>query len=113
MGLNPGDLDREITFQVATKTQDADTGEQVLTWADEDDSVWAQWKPGNAREAYYERNRLKATVDGVFVIYDRTPRPTPDGYRVTFDGRTYDIQGVTEIGRGDGLLISVAARVDS
>jgi SPP1 family predicted phage head-tail adaptor len=33
--------------------------------------------------------------------------------RVTFDGRTYDVQGVKEIGRREGLEITATARAEA
>lgn len=109
MGLNAGDLDREVVLQTATRTQDTGTGEEVIDWDALDETIWAQWLPAGTREAWQAQQRLAAYVDGVFHIYDKSPRPTPEDSRIVFDGRTYDIKGVSEIGRGEGLEIVVVA----
>jgi len=109
MGINAGALDREITLQTATKTQDTSTGEELIDWDDLDEILWAQWLPAGTREAWQAQQRLSAFVDGVFRIYDTSPRPTPESSRVLFEGRVFDIKGVVEIGRGDGLELAVVA----
>lgn len=111
MGLNAGALDREITLQTATRTQNEDTGEELITWAEED--LWAEWLPGTSREAYFAAQRLSATLDGIFRIYYRTPVPTPDDYRIVFDGVTYDIKGVSEVRRKEGLEIAVVGSAEA
>jgi head-tail adaptor len=108
MGLSAGLLDREITLQVAPPMQ-SDSGEVTLDWDRAVTvTVWAQWLPRGTRETFrYEREG--SYVDGLFKIYDVRPRPTPDNTRILFDGRLFDVQGVTEIGRGEGLELSVVA----
>jgi SPP1 family predicted phage head-tail adaptor len=108
VGVNAGQMDREISLETATKTQDPSSGEEIITWAGE--IIWARWLPAGTREAWQAQQRLSAFVDGVFHIYDKSPRPTPEGSRVVFDGRIYDVKGVVEIGRGEGLELDVVAR---
>jgi head-tail adaptor len=112
-GLSAGDLEQEITIQSVTFTADT-SGDPVPTWATDEENVPAQWFPQGTREAYLSQQRQEATIDGVFRIYGRDPRPTPDRYRVIFEGRTYDITGVVEIGRNtdDTLELSVVARAE-
>lgn len=110
MGLNAGQMDREITIQTATKTQHQQTGEEAIDWDDVEETIWAQWLPAGSREAWQAQQRLAAYVDGVFRIYDRSPRPTPESTRIVFDDREYDVKGVVEIGRGEGLELAVVAR---
>lgn len=108
-GLNAGDLDREIVLQTATRVQSA-SGEPIVTWG-ADETVWAEWLPAGTKEAWQAQQRLGAYVDGVFRIYDKTPRPTPDDMRILFDGRVFDIKPYIEIGRSEGLEIPVVASV--
>lgn len=103
-----GDLDREIELQTATKTQDTETGEEVLTWP-VTATIWAQWLPANTREAYVAQQRLQAYIDGVFRIWWRSD-VTPDGTRIVYDGRTFDVKPVIEGGRRVYLDIPVVAR---
>lgn len=116
MPLNAGALDRIITLQTATKAPDPSSGEEVFDWDDvAEQQVNAQWLPASAREAWQAGQRLAAYIEGVFVIYDMTPRPTPGASRVFWeeDGRTFDIKGVEEIGRHEGLRLFVTARADA
>lgn len=108
-GLDCGRMDSEIVLQTATKTQDARTNEELVTWGG-DETIWAQWLPAGTREAYLAQQRLDTAIDGVFRIYDRETRPTPDGTRILFDGRVFDVKPYVEIGRGDGLEIPVVGR---
>lgn len=103
-----GKLDRQIVLQEATVTQDPDTNEEVQTW--DDTTIAAEWLPGNPLEAYRAEHRLAAYIDGIFRIHYRDPRPAPESHRVVFEGRTYDLKGVTEIARKRGLELSVVAR---
>lgn len=110
--MNPGDRDREIVLQTATKTQDTNTGEELIDWDDVDEqTLFAQWLPGNTREAYFAQQRLQATIDGVFRLEPIT-RPSPANQRIVMDDITYDIRGVSEIGRGEGWEVVVSARGD-
>ncbi len=108
-GLSAGDLDREVTLQVATFTPDT-SGDPVPTWTTEEANLPAQWLPGGTKEAWQAQQRLGSYVDGVFRIYDRDPRPTPDTHRIIFDGKTFDVKPSIEIGRSEGLEIPVVAR---
>jgi head-tail adaptor len=109
MPLDVGLMDREIVLQTATKSQDADTGEELLTW-DAGDTVFAQWLPAGTSEAWQAQQRIEAYVDGVLRIHDRDTRPTPDATRIVWDGKIFDVKGVVEIQRGEGLDLVVVAR---
>jgi hypothetical protein len=107
--LEAGLLDREITIQTATESEDPDTGQDVLDWG-QGQTVWAQWLPSSASETWKAR-QIDATIEGIYKTYDIDPRPTPESAQIIgHDGRLYDLRGVTEIGRGEGLLLAVAAK---
>lgn len=108
MPLEAGLMDREIVLQTATKALSA-SGEEVLTW-DDGQTIWAQWLPAGTSEAWKAQQRLSSYVDGVFRIYDRATRPTPDASRILFDDRVFDVKPYIEIGRGEGLEIPVTAK---
>lgn len=114
--INAGDLDREIVLQIASDEQSA-SGEPIRTWnnvtgetIDGNGTIWAEWLPAGSKEAWQAQQRLGSYVDGVFRIYDRATRPTPDASRILFDGRVFDVKPYLEIGRGEGLEIPVVAR---
>ena len=108
-GLSAGRLDREIVLQVATTTIQSTSGELTFDWPHATShTLWAQWFPKGTRETF-RFQREGSYIDGVFRIYDVSPRPTPENTRVLFEGRMFDVQGVTELGRGEGLDLAVAA----
>lgn len=112
-GINAGLLDREITLITGVKTQDSGTGEEVIVWDASDAGaqvVWSQWLPAGTKEQWQAQQRLSAYVDGVLRLYDISPRPTPDGTRIRFQDRDFDVKGVVEIGRGEGYELAVVAR---
>lgn len=122
MGLNPGELDREIVLLTGTTQQNPTSGEEIIVWpavtsvdeaagVDGAEVVWAAWRPAGTREAWQAQQRLGAYVDGVLLIYDQSPRPTADRTRILFEGVLYDVKPVIEIGRGEGLQVPVTARV--
>lgn len=108
-GLSAGLLDREIVIEVATQSTQSESGEPTFDWTNARRTrVWAQWLPRGTRETFrYEREG--SYLDGIFRMYDLSPRPTPENTRVIFEGRIFDVQGVTELGRGEGLDLSVVA----
>ena len=107
-GLSAGLLDREITLQTAATVQ-SDSGEVTYDWASATNrTIWAQWFAKGTRETF-RFQREGSYLDGMFRVYDITPRPTPDSSRILFEGRVFDLQGVTELGRGQGLDLSVVA----
>ena len=107
-GLSAGLLDREIVLQIATTVQ-SDSGEVTFDWDSATNvPLWAQWFPKGTRETF-RFQREGSYIDGILRVYDVTPRPTPDNTRIVFEGRIFDLQGVTELGRGEGLDLAVVA----
>ena len=110
MGVNAGQLDREIVIQKAVLVQ-SESGEETFDWDHaESQTIWAQWLPAGTTEAWRAQQRLASYVDGVFRIYDMDPRPTPNDTRILFDGRIFDVKPYVELGRGEGLELAVVAR---
>lgn len=108
MGLSAGTLDRDIVLQTGT-TQQSPSGDPVMVWGG-DVVLQAEWLPAGTREAWNAQQRLGSYVDGVFKIYDITPRQTPNASRILFDGRVFDVKPYVELGRHEGLLIPVTAK---
>ena len=106
-GVDAGRLDREITLQTATRSVDAVTGQEVLTW-DTEETIWAQWLPGSATEVWRAR-QIDSQIAGIYRMYYRDDVYPDVSQIIGHDGRTYDVRGVTEEGRQEGLLVSVAA----
>lgn len=110
MGLAAGRLDRRIRIERFTVTRD-DFNAPSEAWATLT-TVWASVRQFTG----YERN-LADQVQGhaatVFTIrHSSTVADVNPKDRVVYDGRTFNIEAVAEIGRREGLALSCIARVD-
>lgn len=107
--IGAGDLDRLITLQTAAVGQ-SNSGEPTFDWdGGTSVQIWAEWLPAGTKEAWHAQQRLATQVDGVFRIYDISPRPAPEKSRILFDSRIFDVHPYIEIGRGEGLEVPVVA----
>lgn len=109
--MQAGKLDRRITLQRATTAQD-ETGQEVQTWSDLA-TVWASRRDVSDAERVAAAE-VAASITTRFQIRWGTSWAdlNPREHRVALDGRIYDISGVKEIGRREGLEITAAARRD-
>lgn len=108
MCLNCGQMDREIVIQSATRSKDAVTGQDLLTW-DTGETIWARWLPAGTRETWQAR-QIYSTIDGVYQIHFMDGI-SPDTNRIIgHDGRTYDVKPPIEVGYRESLSIPVVAR---
>lgn len=111
VGMRPEQFDRTITLERATSTQDPGSGEEVPTWStlatvqaskrDVSDSERVAAAEVSAQIA----TRFQVRWDSAYS--DLSPKD-----RLIFEGRTYDIAAVKELGRREGLEISAAARAE-
>jgi SPP1 family predicted phage head-tail adaptor len=110
MPIHAGTLDRRITLQRATLSQD-ETGQEIEVWSTLA-TVWASWRRASARETLAAAE-IAAAVTDIFEIrwWSGVSDLNPND-RIQYAGRTYDIADVAEIGRHEGLQISALARSD-
>ncbi len=94
-----GRMDRKITIQQLTTTYN-DYGEPVESWSDLA-TVWTEVKQQSAREMW-EAGKVSET-EMMFRIRYRSGIDST--CRVVYDSTNYDITGVREIGRKNGLEI--------
>lgn len=104
--MRAGELRHRIVIQHPVETQDATTGEVVITWPIWD-TVWADVRPLRGTEEYVAQ-QLKAGLDTRFKLRYRTDI-TPM-MRISYGGRAYDLQPPTEIGHREGLQILATTR---
>ncbi len=100
-----GRLDRKLTLQKPTTTEDK-YGEEQTTWNNYRD-VWAGIQKQSGREMF-EAGKL-AEVDMVFKI--RYLSEIDETWRIQYDGKDFDINHIKELGRKDGLEIAATARM--
>lgn len=109
--MDAGRLDRRIVIQQATTAADS-FNEPVQTWATLA-TVWAIAEPVSDGERQRAGETLASksyrfTIRWSYDVFEIDPRN-----RVVFDGRTYDIQGVKEIGRREFIEITATARAET
>lgn len=110
MPLRAGDLDRMITIEQYALTRDADN-QPIETWT-AIATVAASWRRATANERLASA-QVTAMVTDIFEIrWAPTVVEADPKCRLVYDGRSYDLTEVTEIGRQEGLLIKASARAD-
>lgn len=109
-GLMAGSLDREITLERATYTANA-LNEKIPAWTTLG-CVRAAVSYKNAGEKI-DGQQVAATLITRFTIrWSSDVSSLNPKDRLVFEGRTYDIHGVYELGRHVGLEIHATARAD-
>tara|TARA_R100000664_G_C2758654_1_gene147742 strand:+ start:1241 stop:1555 length:315 start_codon:yes stop_codon:yes gene_type:complete len=98
--MNIGKLDRKITIKSVSTTAD-DYGQEIQTFSTLT-SVWARILYKNEVEKF-ENDQLKAISNIHFFIRYRTD--ITEQMRISYNNKTYLIEGISEIGRGVGLEI--------
>jgi len=110
MALSAGKMDRKIVLQRFTETFDS-YNESVKTWATLA-TRWASYEPISDGERL-RSSETAATLSARFVIrYSSAVATLNPKDRLTFDGTTYEIVHVKELGRREGLEITAGARDD-
>jgi SPP1 family predicted phage head-tail adaptor len=109
--MHAGRLDRRITILRAT-TAANDFNELVQTWTDIA-TVWAEAKPVMDGEKIRAGETLALKSYRFTIRYSSDVADIDPRDRLTFDGRTYDVQNVKEVGRREGLEITATARAET
>lgn len=97
--MRAGRLDRRITIQRFTETR-SKYNESIRSWADLY-TVWASKRTQSGREAL-QGEQVVASNTVVFTIRHKAITPQD---RILFEGQTYDIKSLNELGRREGLEI--------
>lgn len=102
MATQTGKLDRRLTLQTLTTTRGAEGG-IVETWADLA-TVWAERLEETSRE-YRAAGARHTDISRVFRIRHRAGLGS-GANRVVYESQEYDLIGVREEGRKEGLILS-------
>lgn len=111
--MKSGKLDRRISIEAVSYTTAGD-GSQIETWA-EITTCFAERENQGATERFAASQTL-ADVDTLFRIRWDTwlvDRLNPKSHRIAYGDRTYNILGIAEIGRKEGLHIGCKSRGDA
>lgn len=105
-----GQMDRRITLQRATLATNA-YGERVETWGTLA-TVWAQiqYKEGSGKEAVQSDQVFSSQPVHFIIRYSTDVSSIRPSDRVSYKGDTYQIEGIQEIGRAEGLRIVTTLR---
>jgi SPP1 family predicted phage head-tail adaptor len=98
--MNAGDLDRAIRIERATVVQN-EFGEEIQTWRTVAECR-AQVVPLRGAERFQSRQEFATAETHFRIRYRSGIKPTD---RIVYDGQTYDITDIREIGRRVGLDI--------
>ena len=98
-------MDRLITIEQSTEGRGS-MGGITETWT-QFDEVWAKWTPGGGGESF-DADQETAERSGIFMI--RWLDGLTTKMRIRWDGLTWDIKHIAEIGRREGLNVTVEAR---
>jgi head-tail adaptor len=106
--MKAGKLDRRVVIVRAGPP--IDNGVEAVPGAEVPLATrWASWRPSNGREVF-EAQGLEARAGGTFWLrWDSVTSGILPTDRVLFEDRLWDIKGVQEIGRRDGIELIVAA----
>jgi SPP1 family predicted phage head-tail adaptor len=109
--MQAGTLDRRVQFRRFTLVDDGFA--QVESWADHGSAVWAERRLVSDREQIAAA-QVAARITARFLVRwsALTGGITPKD-RLICEGREYEITGVKEIGRREGVEITAAARADT
>lgn len=103
-------LDRRIRIERNTPVQD-EYGQEIENWS-ELVTLHASWRRASAKETLASAE-VSATASDVFEIrWSPAWSSVNPRDRLVYDGRTYDIASIQEMGRRDGIRINALARAE-
>lgn len=104
--MNLGSLTERITLQQAAPTRNG-YGEELPGWS-APETVWAKVDYRNGSEV--TTNAQQQAVQQVRFLIRYRPDALTTTFRVTYEGRAYDIEAVAPVGRKSGLLLTATTR---
>lgn len=108
--MKAGELDRRIDIQQAVISKNA-LNESISQWISLG-TVWAKKTDVSDGERMRAAETSAQITTRFLIRWSIAMSAVNPKDRVVFDGRTYDIFFVKEIGRHEGIEISAAARAD-
>lgn len=110
--MRGGNLDKLVTLQKRTRTRDPASGELVDAWTSLGDQ-WAEMLEGRALERYAAAQKVAEITVGFRLRWAPALLVlTPDEHRIAWNGFVYDIKGLVEIQRRQGVAALCAARTE-
>jgi SPP1 family predicted phage head-tail adaptor len=110
--MRAGDLDKFITIKRATTTTNA-FNEKVQTWSDLVTRRHAMAQPVSDAERFRAGETLSTRKYRFTIRYSANVADVDPRDRIEFEGRIYDINGVKEVGRREGIEFTATARAEA
>jgi len=104
--MQAGILDRFITIEKFTATQDS-FGQEIETWT-KHANVWAK-KQDIRGDEFFNAKQFESEITTRWKIRWRSDLNTE--MRITYSNTTYNIRGIIELGRNEGLELMTEANV--
>ena len=108
--MRSGDLDRRIVIQSPNTGTRNSFGEFIPSWTAIGTTWPAQYTPVRDSERFANSEATAAITARFLVRWCNALSTVDERHRIVFDGRTWDIVAVKEVGRREGLEISATAR---
>lgn len=105
--IQAGKLNRRITIQGKSIVQD-DVGAEIVTWGDVA-TVWAELLTLRGSERYALQQFVGHALQTFRIRWSSTVAVITTEHRISYDGRTFDITDVREIGLREGIEIDCYA----
>lgn len=105
--MRAGKLDRRITIQ-GQSISHSDSGQEEITWVDVA-TVWAEKREDRGSERFATKQIVGRAVTTFRIRWSEAVAVIGSKHRLLFDGRTFDITDVREIGRREGIEIDAFA----
>jgi len=109
--MDIGLLDRRITIERYSRSFDGDN-QPIEVWTPDADQIWASVEYASDGEKA-RAGQVGAVVSVRFQVrYSASLSTLNPKDRVVYEGKTFDIAAVKELGRREGIEISAAAQAD-
>lgn len=106
--MSIGDYDRRLKFTKLEDGQDDGYTTNPKRWISAG-SRKAKYYPAMRKELFQTAGR-EVTMPVIFELRSDTfTRQIKEAWKIIFEGRTYDIKGVMELGRKEGIRIEAVA----
>lgn len=106
--MKPGKMDRRVSFQRYQETGRNDFNEPIMQWTALADA-WASKLDVSDVEKVNAGHEQSALVSRFVIRWNPTTKTITAADRMSFDGKTWNIQGVKETAQGRNHFIEVTA----
>lgn len=107
-GYNPGRMDQRIGLLQPSKTYDGHTNAEVIAYT-QAGNVRAERIFKNSSERYEALQQVGTTTEE-FRIRKYSLYTITQQWRFTWNGKTYNVRGIEEVGRNNYLILTGEAR---